>query len=125
MTQRRRRNRADAVPDFTREEIDRLGKEELIKRFVQEENDILAVEEQKKTDPNIVDFREQLKEMGYTHQSEIDELTARSKELKAADEDRTEIAQQKKDVEGGYKDELKRRRAVRKYVYEKLKPHYR
>lgn len=126
MTQgRRRRRRQDAVPDHTREEVDRMGKEALITRFVQEENDILAVEKQKKDDSSLKDLREQLKELGYENQDEIDELTTKVKELKSADEERSEIEQAKKDLEGGYRDELKRRKAVRKYVYEKIQPHYR
>ena len=125
MTRRRRRNRADAVPDHTREEIDVLNREDLVKRFVREENNILTVQKQKKDDGTLKDIREQIKELGYSNQEEIDEFADKLKELKAVDEECAELVEQKKALERGYREELKGRKAVRKYVYEKVQSHYR
>lgn len=120
----KRKKKDQAVPYDFIEEVNKMSKDEVIRRFIQEENDIIALDEQKKNDLNIKELSEQIKEMSEKSaedQAEIEELKEKLKKLSQGSEEIEELKANKKALESGYKDEKKRRKALRDYLYNAMR----
>jgi len=116
MAKKGRKKKEIAIPQHTIDEVNRLSKDQLVKRFIAEESDLQALEQEKKGNTDLKDLKKQIKDAGQANKDQIDELKERIKELKE-DEDLDDLKKKKKDLEGGDNDEIKRRRAVRNYVF--------
>ena len=106
-----------SVPYEFIQEVNKMTKDDIVKRFIQEENDILALRKVKREDQQIVKIRDRIKEHEDGIKEQIGELRNKIKDLKDEDAEIVELRGDKKDLESGYRDELKRRKAYRDYLY--------
>ena len=113
-----------AVPYEFIQEVNKMSKDEIVKRFIQEENDIQAMKKVKGEDEQISDLASQIKDKEEIIKDKIDVLKEKIKAIREEDEELVELKENKKALEGGYHDEMKRRGAYRDYLYETMQKVY-
>jgi len=113
-----------AVPYEFIQEVNKMNKDEIVKRFIQEENDLKAMKQIKKEDEQISELASQIKDKEESIKDEIDVLKEKIKAIREEDEEFVELKENKKALEGGYRNEMKRRRAYRDYLYETMQKIY-
>lgn len=123
MAQRSKKKQA-AVPYEFIQEVNKLTKDEIVKRFIQEENDLKAMKKIKKEDQQISEIASQIKDKEMIIKDKIDDLKMKMQAIREEDEEFVELKENKKALEGGYRDEMKRRRAYRDYLYETMQKIY-
>lgn len=123
MAQRSKKKQAAVPYDFI-QEVNKLTKDEIVKRFIQEENDLKAMKKIKKEDAQISEIASQIKDKEVIIKDKIDDLKVKMKAIREEDEEFVELKENKKAIEGGYRDEMKRRRAYRDYLYETMQKIY-
>jgi hypothetical protein len=123
MAQRSKKKQA-AVPYEFIQEVNKLTKDEIVKRFIQEENDLKAMKKVKKEDEQISAIASQIKDKEVIIKDKIDDLKMKMQAIREEDEEFVELKENKKALEGGYRDEMKRRRAYRDYLYETMQKIY-
>jgi CRISPR/Cas system-associated exonuclease Cas4 (RecB family) len=101
-----------------------MSKDEVVKRFIQEENDLKAMKKVKREDEQISELASQIKYKEENIRDKIDALREKMKAIREEDEEFVELKENKKALEGGYRDEMKRRRAYRDYLYETMQTIY-
>ena len=111
--------KSKAVPYEVIEEVNKLGKDGLVKRFVQEENDILALKKVASKDATLSDLKKQIQERKKATKEEADKLKEQIKAL-YEDDEMEQLMEDKTALEKGYRDEAKRRKALRDYLYERV-----
>ena len=97
-----------------------MSKDEIVKRFIQEENDIKAMKKVKREDEQISEIASQIKHKEENIKDRIDTLKEKMRAIREEDEEFVELKENKKALEGGYRDEMKRRRTYRDYLYETM-----
>jgi vacuolar-type H+-ATPase subunit I/STV1 len=123
MTKKSNKKQA-AVPYEFIQEVNKMTKDEIVKRFIQEENDLKAMKKVKREDEQISDLASQIKDKEEIIKDKIDVLKEKMKAIREEDEEFVELKENKKALEGGYRDEMKRRRAYRDYLYETMQKIY-
>jgi len=118
------RKKQAAVPYEFIQEVNKMTKDEVVKRFIQEENDLRAMKKVKREDAQISDLASQIKDKEVIIRDRIDVLKEKMKAIREEDEEFVELKENKKALEGGYRDEMKRRRAYRDYLYETMQKIY-
>jgi len=113
----KKRKKDSAVPYEFIQEVNKMSKDDIVKRFIQEENDILALRKVKREDQQIVKIDELIKERENGVKEQIIALRKKIKDIKDEDAEIVGLREDKRDLEGGYRDELKRRKAYRDYLY--------
>jgi hypothetical protein len=121
----KKRKKDSAVPYEFIQEVNKMSKDDIVKRFIQEENDILALRKVKREDQQIGEIEERIKEHENGIMERIIALREKIKDIKDEDAEIVELREDKKDLEGGYRDELKRRKAYRNYLYEVMQTAFR
>ncbi len=123
MAKKNKRKQA-AVPYEFIHEVNKMSKDEIVKRFIQEENDLKAVRKIKREDAQISDLASQIKDKEEIIKDKIDVLKGKMKAIREEDDEFVELRENKKALEGGYRDEMKRRKAYRDYLYETMQKIY-
>ena len=113
-----------AVPYEFIEEVNRMSKDEIVGRFIQEENDLKAMKKVKREDEQISELASQIKDKEEITKDKIDALKEEMKAIREEDGEFVELKENKKALEDGYRDEIKRRRAYRDYLYETMQKIY-
>ena len=113
----RKRKKDAAVPYEFIQEVNKMNKDEIVKRFIQEENDLTALKNLKRDDSQIAEVAAQIKESEKEIKERIIELQEKIRDIREEDDDIVELRENKKALEGGYRDEMKRRKAYRDYLY--------
>ena len=113
-----------AVPYEFIQEVNRMSKDEIVKRFIQEENDLKAMKKVKREDEQISGLASQIKDKEEIIKDKVDALKEKMKAIREEDEEFVELKENKKALEGGYRDEMKRRRDYRDYLYETMQTIY-
>ena len=121
---KRSRKKQAAVPYEFIEEVNKMTKDEIVKRFIQEEDDLKAMKKVKREDEQIAELASQIKYKEENIRDKIDALKEKMKAIREEDEDFVELKENKKALEGGYRVEMKRRRAYRDYLYETMQKIY-
>ncbi len=121
----KKRKKDSAVPYEFIQEVNKMSKDDIVKRFIQEENDILALRKVKREDQQIVKIDELIKERENGVKDQLIALRKKIRDIKDEDVEIVELREDKKDLEGGYRDELKRRKAYRDYLYEVMQTAFR
>jgi hypothetical protein len=101
-----------------------MSKDEIVKRFIQEENDLRAVKKVKREDEQIAELASQIKHKEENIRDKVDALNEKIKAIREEDGEFVELKENKKALEGGYRDEMKRRRSYRDYLYETMQKIY-
>jgi hypothetical protein len=122
---RKGKKKQTAVPYEFIQEVDRMNKDEIVRRFIQEENDLKAMKKVKREDEQISELALQIKDKEEIIKDKIDALKEEMKALREEDQEFVELKENKKALEDGYRDEMKRRRAYRDYLYERMQRIYR
>jgi CRISPR/Cas system-associated exonuclease Cas4 (RecB family) len=78
----------------------------------------------KREDEQISELASQIKHKEENIRDKIDALKEKMKAIREEDEEFVELRKNKKAIEGGYRDEMKRRRAYRDYLYETMQKIY-
>lgn len=99
------------------QEVNKMTREEIVKRFIQEENDLMALKKIKHEDSQIAEIAAQIKEHEEGLKDRIIALRDKIKDIREEDEEFVELLEDRKALEAGYRDEMKRRRAYRDYLY--------
>jgi small-conductance mechanosensitive channel len=121
---RKSKKKQAAVPYEFIQEVNKLSKDEIVKCFIQEENDLKAMKKVKREDEQISELASQIKDNEETIKDKIAVLKEEMKAIREEDEEFVELKENKKALEGGYHDEMKRRRAYRDYLYETMQRIY-
>jgi vacuolar-type H+-ATPase subunit I/STV1 len=121
---RKSKKKQAAVPYEFIQEVNSMSKDQIVKRFIQEENDIKAMKKIQKEDAQLSDLVSQIKDKGRDIKDDIDVLKEKIKAIQEEDEDLVELKQNKKALEGGYRDERKQRKAYRDYLYDTMQKIY-
>ena len=121
----KKRKKDSAVPYEFIQELNKMAKDDIVKRFIQEENDILALRKVKREDHQIGEIGERIKEHENGTKEQIIALRKKIRDIKDEDAEIVELRGDKKDLEGGYRDELRRRKAYRDYLYEVMQTAFR
>jgi len=121
---RKSKKKQATVPYEFIQEVNRMSKDQIVKRFIQEENDIKAMKKIQKEDVQLSDLVSQIKDKERDIKDDIDVLKEKIKAVREEDEDLVELKQNKKALEGGYRDERKQRRAYRDYLYDTMQKIY-
>ena len=121
---RKSKKKQATVPYEFIQEVNRMSKDQIVKRFIQEENDIKAMKKIQKEDVQLSDLVSQIKDKERDIKDDIDVLREKIKAVQEIDEDLVELKQNKKALEGGYRDERKQRRAYRDYLYDTMQKIY-
>jgi hypothetical protein len=106
-----------AVPYEFIQEVNKMTREEIVKRFIQEENDLTALKKIKREDGQIAEIAAQIKEYEEDIKDRIIALREKIKDIRSEDEEFVELLEDRKALEAGYRDEMKRRKAYRDYLY--------
>ena len=114
----KRRKKDSAVPYDFIQEVNKMTKDEIVKRFIQEENDLFALRKIKREDQQIVEIAERIKEYENGVKDQIIALREKIRDIRDEDAEIVELREDKNALEGGYRDEMKRRKAYRDYLYE-------
>ena len=112
------RKKDSAVPYEFIHEVNKMNKEEIVKRFIQEENDLTALKNLKREDNQIAEVAAQIKESERDIKDRIIDLQEKIKDIRDEDAEIVELRENKKALESGYRDEMKRRKAYRDYLYD-------
>ncbi len=121
----KKRKKDSAVPYEFIQEVNKMSKDDIVKRFIQEENDILALRKVKREDQQIAKIDELIKERENGIKERIIALRNKIRDIKDEDAEIVELRGDKRDLEGGYRDELRRRKAYRDYLYEVMQTAFR
>jgi vacuolar-type H+-ATPase subunit I/STV1 len=121
---RKSKKKQAAVPYEFIQEVNSMSKDQIVKRFIQEENDIKAMKKIQREDVQLSDLVSQIKDKGRDIKDDIDVLKEKIKAIQEEDEDLVELKQNKKALEGGYRDERKQRKAYRDYLYDTMQKIY-
>jgi CRISPR/Cas system-associated exonuclease Cas4 (RecB family) len=78
----------------------------------------------KREDGQITELASQIKEKEEIIKDKIDTLKEEMKAIREEDKEFVELKENKKALEDGYRDEMKRRRAHRDYLYETMQRMY-
>ena len=113
-----------AVPYEFIQEVNKMTKDQIVKRFIQEENDLKAMKKVKREDEQISGLASQIKDKEEIFKEKINTLKEEMKAIREEDQEFVELKENKKALEGGYRDEMKRRRAYRDYLYETMQRIY-
>jgi hypothetical protein len=124
MTQKGKKKQA-AVPYEFIQEVNKMSKDEIVRRFIQEENDLKAMKEVKREDEQISGVASQIKEKEEIVKEKINTLKEEMKAIREEDQEFVELKENKKALEDGYRGEMKRRRAYRDYLYDTMQRIYR
>jgi septal ring factor EnvC (AmiA/AmiB activator) len=116
MTKNRKKD--TAVPYEFIQEVNKMNREEIVRRFIQEENDLTALKKIRRDDNQIAEIAAQIKEHEEDIKDRIIALREKIKDIRDEDEDIVELRENRKALEGGYRDEMKRRKAYRDYLYD-------
>jgi small-conductance mechanosensitive channel len=114
-----------AVPYEFIQEVNKMNKDEIVKRFILEENDLKAMKKVKREDEQISELSSQMKDKEEIIKDKISTLKGEMKAIREEDQEFVELKENKKALEDGYRDEMKRRRAYRDYLYETMQRIYR
>jgi hypothetical protein len=121
----KKRKKDSAVPYEFIQEVNKMSKDDIVKRFIQEENDILALKKVKREDHQIGEIGERIKEHENGIKEQVIALRKKIRDIKDEDAEIVELRGDKKALEGGYRDELRRRKAYRDYLYEVMQTAFR
>ena len=121
---RKSKKKQAAVPYEFIQEVNSMSKDQIVKRFIQEENDIKAMKKIQKEDVQLSDLVAQIKNKERDIKDDIDVLKEKIKAVREEDEDLVELKQNKKALEGGYRDERKQRKVYRDYLYDIMQKIY-
>ena len=113
-----------AVPYEFIQEVNKMSKDQIVKRFIQEENDLKAMKWVKREDGQLSELASQIKDKEETVKDKINALKEEMKAIREEDGEFVELKENKKALENGYRDEMKRRRAYRDYLYETMQRIY-
>ena len=116
MTKNRKKD--TAVPYEFIQEVNKMNREEIVRRLIQEENDLTALKKIRRDDNQIAEIAAQIKEHEEDIKDRIIALREKIKDIRDEDEDIVELRENRKALEGGYRDEMKRRKAYRDYLYD-------
>jgi chromosome segregation ATPase len=122
---RKGKKKQAAVPYEFIQEVNKMNKDEIVRRFIQEENDLNAMKKLKREDEQISGLASQIKDKEETVKDKINTLKEEMKAIREEDQEFVELKENKKALEDGYRDEMKRRRAYRDYLYETMQRIYR
>jgi hypothetical protein len=114
----KRRKKDSAVPYEFIQEVNKMTKEEIVKRYIQEENDLIALRKIKREDQQIAEVAAQIKEYEKSFKDQIIALREKIRDIRDEDAEIVELRENRNALEGGYRDEMKRRKAYRDYLYE-------
>ena len=117
---RKNKKKQAAVPYEFIQEVNKMTKDQIVKRFIQEENDLKALKKIQQEDEQLAGLALRIKHKELNVKDEIDALKEKIKAARGEDEDLVELREDKKALEGGYREERKRRRAYRDYLYETM-----
>lgn len=112
------RKKDTAVPYEFIQEVNKMTREEIVKRFILEENDLTALKKIKREDDQIAEVAAQIREHEKGIMDRVIALQEKIKDIRDEDEEIVELRENKKALEGGYRDEMKRRKAYRDYLYD-------
>ena len=115
-----RKKKQTAVPYEFIQEVNKMNREEIVKRFIQEENDLQALKKLKREDAEISQIASQIREREEEFKERMEALREEIKAVREEDEELVELRENKKALDGGYRDEMKRRKAYRDYLYETM-----
>jgi len=121
----KKKKKDSAVPYEFIQEVNKMSKDDIVKRFIQEENDILALRKVKREDHQIEEIGERIKEHENGSKERIIALRKKIRDIQDEDAEIVELRGDKKALEGGYRDELRRRKAYRDYLYEVMQTAFR
>jgi len=121
----KKKKKDSAVPYEFIQEVNKMSKDDIVKRFIQEENDILALRKVKREDHQIEEIGERIKEHENGSNERIIALRKKIRDIQDEDAEIVELRGDKKALEGGYRDELRRRKAYRDYLYEVMQTAFR
>jgi hypothetical protein len=113
-----------AVPYEFIQEVNKMSKDQIVERFILEENDLKAMKKVKREDEQISELASQIKDKEEITKDKIDALKEEMKAIREEDGEFVELKENKKALEDGYRDEIKRRRAYRDYLYETMQKIY-
>jgi len=122
---RKGKKKQAAVPYEFIQEVNKMNKDEIVRRFIQEENDLNAMKKLKREDEQISGLASQIKDKEAIVKDKINTLKEEMKAIREEDQEFVELKENKKALEDGYRDEMKRRRAYRDYLYETMQRIYR
>jgi vacuolar-type H+-ATPase subunit I/STV1 len=122
---RKGKKKQAAVPYEFIQEVNKMNKDEIVRRFIQEENDLNAMKKLKREDEQISGLASQIKDKEEIVKDKINTLKEEMKAIREEDQEFVELKENKKALEDGYRDEMKRRRAYRDYLYETMQRIYR
>jgi hypothetical protein len=122
---RKTKKKQAAVPYEFIQEVNKMSKDAIVKRFIQEENDLKAMKTVKREDAQISTLSMQIRDKEEIIKDKIDALKEKIKAIREEDDEFVELRENKKALEGGYRDEMKRRKAYRDYLYETMQKIYR
>jgi len=111
------RKKDSAVSYELIQEVNKMTREGIVKRFIQEENDLTAFRKIKREDSQIAEVAAQIKEHEEGIKDRIIALREKIKDIRDEDEEFVELLEDRKALEGGYRDEMKRRKTYRDYLY--------
>jgi len=86
-----------------------MNKDEIARRFIQEENDLKAMKKIKREDEQISGLALQVKDKEEIIKDKINTLKGEMKAIREEDQGFVEPKENKKALEDGYRDEMKRR----------------
>jgi len=112
------------VPYEFIQEVNKMNRDELVKRFIQEENDLLALKQVKREDAQISELASQIREREEEFKETVATLREKIRAVREEDEELVDLRENKKALEGGYRDEMKRRKAYRDYLYQIMQKAY-
>jgi hypothetical protein len=114
-----------AVPYEFIQEVNKMNKDEIVRRFIQEENDLNAMKKLKREDEQISGLASQIKDKEEIVKDKINTLKEEMKAIREEDQEFVELKENKKALEDGYRDEMKRRRLIVDCLYETMQRIYR
>jgi len=120
----KREKKQAAVPYEFIQEVNKMSKDQIVERFILEENDLKAMKKVKREDEQISELASQIKDKEEITKDKIDALKEEMKAIREEDGEFVELKENKKALEDGYRDEIKRRRAYRDYLYETMQKIY-
>jgi len=113
-----------AVPYEFIQEVNKMSKDQIVRRFIQEEDDLMAMKRVQKEDEQLSALASQIKDREESIKDRIDAFKEQIRAVREEDEELVEIRENKKVLEGAYSDERKRRKAYRDYLYETMQKIY-
>ncbi|MDO8785519.1 MAG: hypothetical protein Q7J12_04810 [Syntrophales bacterium] len=121
---KKRKKKQAAVPYEFIQEVNKMSKDQIVRRFIQEEDDLKAMKTVQKEDEQLSALVSQIKEREVSVRDKIDALREEIRAILEEDEELVEIRENKRALEGGYSEERKRRKAYRDYLYETMQKIY-